>query len=357
MKKLKDIYDEYGLTSPSDKNYKPINKKGREIININNNLSFHYSKDTFAKYENINFPSYERQSFSIEKTYYYEAYFSFMIEGIQLPKQTTLIKEENGRALINAYKKLDKTEEIDHNNLFDIIEILSSYEGLIGKASNKKRSYRNDMVGIYEVDGYMQPVLIHEGIDHKLIKESLENLFIIMNKNYEDLSTIITSAIGHVIFEYIHPFFDGNGRVGRMLMFWQLRKSETTFFSSHMSAIINSHRSKYYESLKDSQQTKNLDYFIAYMINVCLESYGIEQTFINLEAKEQLTEKQLAFVRTLIISGINREPVTYPGIKENFKFTHNRDSFNKMINILADNNTINIDKTGKTHKYTLNLIK
>ncbi len=355
MKKLNEIYKDFNLISPDSKNYKSNNNNNnKEIIKINDELSFTFSKSILEKYKDISLLDYGNTSFSKEKTYYYEAYYSSMIEGIKLPKQTSLIKKEEGSALINSYKTLDNKEQIDHNTLFDLMETLSSFEGSIEKQSSKPRSYRNDRVGIYMTSKYLEPILVHEGLDSKDIKPSLEILFKLMNDSYSETGTLIYSSICHLIFEYIHPFFDGNGRIGRMLMFWQLRKSGETSTSAHMSALINSNRNKYYKSMRDSQKTKNLDYFISFMYNICLESYAYEIKLLDIKEEYELTEIQLSFMRTLFISGILHNPITYPGIKGNFENTYTRDSFNKMINSIADKGAINIDSTEKTHKYSLN---
>ena len=60
--------------------------------------------------------------------------------------------------------------------------------------------------------------IIHRGIPAKHVEEALEEMFTWDEKNHGKFKPLVLAAILHNQFEYIHPFQDGNGRVGRLLL-------------------------------------------------------------------------------------------------------------------------------------------
>ena len=94
------------------------------------------------------------------------------------------------------------------------------------------------------------------------IQTKLDNLFIEMNRDEIDRNDVISHiAHTHALFEQIHPFSDGNGRVGRLLMLKMAIKHNVM-----PPLVVREKRSAYYSYLEQAQ-TKDkydgLDYFIA----------------------------------------------------------------------------------------------
>lgn len=82
------------------------------------------------------------------------------------------------------------------------------------------------------------------------MKESLYALEKFMH-NRDVIPDLIQCALMHVQFETIHPFLDGNGRVGRLLItFFLLERKRLTQPLLYLSAYIDSHKSDYYELLQ-----------------------------------------------------------------------------------------------------------
>lgn len=82
------------------------------------------------------------------------------------------------------------------------------------------------------------------------LEDYLEDLFAFANRT--DLPAVVQAAIVHAQFESIHPFVDGNGRIGRALIHSVLRYRRTT---RHLTAPIASalvgHRQRYFDALED----------------------------------------------------------------------------------------------------------
>lgn len=87
------------------------------------------------------------------------------------------------------------------------------------------------------------------------------------SKNKKKLHPLILASYFHTEFEKIHPFVDGNGRVGRLLMNFILHKNKYPMLN-----ILNSIKHKYYGALEEAQTKNNLRAFVKLMLNILKES-------------------------------------------------------------------------------------
>lgn len=97
-------------------------------------------------------------------------------------------------------------------------------------------------------------------------KRYMDELISFMNATDDDLNPLIKAAMIHSQFESIHPFSDGNGRIGRVLISLYLFKARVINFPFfYMSEAINMDKSVYYRMLTDSR-TNTLDEWIKYFL-------------------------------------------------------------------------------------------
>src|SRR3989338_5100497 len=90
-------------------------------------------------------------------------------------------------------------------------------------------------------------------VNAKLVKTEIENLISWYNKNKKTLHALELATIFHCIFERIHPFFDGNGRVGRLLLNFILLKRK------YPTVIVqNKNKRRYFAAL---QKADNGNYY------------------------------------------------------------------------------------------------
>ncbi|MDP1696118.1 MAG: Fic family protein [archaeon] len=85
-------------------------------------------------------------------------------------------------------------------------------------------------------------------------------------RNKKILHPLVLSAYFHVAFETIHPFVDGNGRTGRLLLNFILHKN-----SLPMINIPNTKKLKYYECLEEAQVKSNLKPIIRFLFDLIKE--------------------------------------------------------------------------------------
>lgn len=97
----------------------------------------------------------------------------------------------------------------------------------------------------------------------------LNNLEEYINKNHlQDIDDCIKSAIIHYQFESIHPFLDGNGRTGRIIMLLYLIKQWLLNFPIlYISWYINQNKSDYYKLLQEVRTKNNWKEYIIYILD------------------------------------------------------------------------------------------
>jgi len=120
--------------------------------------------------------------------------------------------------------------------------------------------------------------LIHLGAPATRVIPLLTELVKWYNKNRRKIPAIVLAIVVHNQFEYIHPFEDGNGRVGRLLL--------NNILIKHKLPPVNismKNRKKYYETLREFQKTGN----IKPSIELILKEYKILRKKLGKNAKKK----------------------------------------------------------------------
>lgn len=102
----------------------------------------------------------------------------------------------------------------------------------------------------------------------QVIREKMANLETFINEN-DSLDPLIKMAISHYQFEAIHPFTDGNGRTGRILLLLQLKLEKLLDIPAlFLSEYIIHHKDKYYQGLRAITEKNDWSKFILYMLDM-----------------------------------------------------------------------------------------
>lgn len=105
------------------------------------------------------------------------------------------------------------------------------------------------------------------------IRELLSNLEKYINEDYNDVDSLIKLAVIHYQFESIHPFYDGNGRTGRIInVLYLVLKDLLNSPILYLSSYIIRNKSAYYRLLQEVRTLGNWEEWIVYILT------GIEET-------------------------------------------------------------------------------
>lgn len=102
------------------------------------------------------------------------------------------------------------------------------------------------------------------------VKGLMKQLFEYLKRDKE--ITLIKSCVFHYEFEFIHPFMDGNGRMGRLWQNVLLSEYNSVFGFLPLETLIKSRQKKYYEALAKSDKLGHSTPFIEFMLEVIQEA-------------------------------------------------------------------------------------
>lgn len=103
--------------------------------------------------------------------------------------------------------------------------------------------------------------IVHSGVPALQVEDELRELIAWHNKNRKRFKPLALAAIIHNQFEHIHPFQDGNGRVGRLLLNYILLKNDYPPIN-----ILLEDRMEYYNSLQEYSRNHNLKPTISFLL-------------------------------------------------------------------------------------------
>ena len=188
--------------------------------------------------------------------------------------------------ITKAYQNLLENKETELNTLSDI---RSLYDELISKGINKED--RPDGTYFRKEPVYISNGLkaIHTGFyPEDRIKRGLSSFIELIHK---DMDIYLKAILSHFLFETIHPFYDGNGRLGRYIFSALLLQETHSVFSFLISSCIHQEKNKYYSALKEGEDRFEfglVNEYVSKMIDVLTN--GIESTIEELKEKKTKIE-------------------------------------------------------------------
>ncbi|WP_349679427.1 Fic family protein, partial [Empedobacter sp. UBA5528] len=177
-------------------------------------------------------------------------------------------------------------------------------------------------------------------------------------------NALIKASIAHLYFESIHPFEDGNGRIGRAIAEKCLAESFNRPLIMSLSSTIEKDKKNYYEALKDAQQTLEITDWILYFSTTILDAqiqakkitnFILNKTKFLDQTKPLLNERQLKVVIKMLDQGAEgfeggMSAKKYISITKTSKATATRD-----LQDLVEKKVLITEGAGRSVRYELNM--
>ena len=228
---------------------------------------------------------------------------SLKIEGNTLTEEQMTALIENKRVIgpekdvlevLNAIKVYEKLESYNFSSDKSFLKAhLELMNGLIESAGK----YRTQGVGI--VKG---TIVEHIAPPFENVPYLMKDLFKYLKDSNE--LTLIKSCVFHYEMEFIHPFLDGNGRMGRLWQSLILMSEYAVFEFLPFEALISKTQDDYYKSLALSDKSGKSTIFIEYMLDVIEKSL---KNLLNYNNRVLKDTDRLEYFLNLGIKEFNRK--------------------------------------------------
>ncbi|WP_216358710.1 Fic family protein [Helicobacter sp. 12S02634-8] len=158
----------------------------------------------------------------------------------------------------NAYEAYEQIMGLNGASIEDLLEAHSlMMENLIDDAGR----FRNSDVGIFGSEG-----LVHLAPPSRFVESQIKKLFEWYQQS--QWHPLIKSSIFHYEFEFIHPFSDGNGRLGRMWQSKLLGEWNELFYFLPVEELICETQTQYYQALSQSDGLGSSVVFVEYILKL-----------------------------------------------------------------------------------------
>lgn len=212
----------------------------------------------------------------IEGNFLGEEKITAILEGKRVLGTFAEIAEVEGA--IRAYKEF---ENYDHKNMNDLL-----------------KAHKLLMQGVLKTSGVFRAVNVavggKDGVAH--VAPPCDKVPILMSNLFDwlqntDEHPLIKSSVFHYEFEFIHPFSDGNGRIGRLWQSVILYSWKETFLAVPVESVVRDYQERYYEAIEASSALGESTPFVEFMLEVILKS--IESSVISSEKSSVNTDEAI----------------------------------------------------------------
>ena len=178
---------------------------------------------------------------------------------------------------IQAYqlmKSLDAFQETD---------LLRAHKLMMADLVDNAGQYRKGGVGVFASEQ-----CIHMAPPADRVPTLMADLFEWISQT--DTHPLVSSCVFHCEFEFIHPFMDGNGRMGRYWQTMLLSRWKGIFAWLPVETIVKQHQQDYYNAIAQSDAQGDSTAFIAFMLRCILQSVK-EQQKVTDKVADKVTDK------------------------------------------------------------------
>jgi Fic family protein len=230
-----------------------------KILNLTNKISEHITELKHNSKQNTT-PMLRKKNriktlagtLEIEGNFLGEEKITAIIDGKRVLGTIPEIAEVKGA--IKAY------QELENYKYHDVSELLKAHKILMNEILNNAGNFRTSNVRVGE----------HIAPQSHLVPQLMSELFEWLKESDEHI--LLKSCIFHYEFEFIHPFTDGNGRIGRLWQSVILYNYNPLFASLPTESIVRNHQEEYYKALENSTAMGESTPFIEFMLDMILQT-------------------------------------------------------------------------------------
>ena len=198
-----------------------------------------------------------RGSLAIEGNILSEEQIATILEGKPVAGPLRDLREV--RNAITAYDRYTTWNPASERDLLEAHEVLMS--GLL-QAPGRYRSGPVVVMGREEIE--------HIGPPARRVPRLMANLLAWVGAT--DEHPLVASSVFHYEFEFIHPFEDGNGRLGRLWQTLLLSRWRALFTDVPVESLVHARQNQYYEAITRSSEAGESTPFIEFMLDVIHEA-------------------------------------------------------------------------------------
>jgi Fic family protein len=184
-----------------------------------------------------------------------------IVEGKRILGSQREIAEVQGA--IRAYEMLPDW------NPGSIVHFQQAHHLLMGEILVEAGKFRKGQVGIHKGDQ-----VVHIAPPAKRVPELMTDLMQWLKTSKDH--ALIKSCVFHYELEFIHPFMDGNGRMGRLWQKLILGKWNALFYRLPIESLIKDQQERYYQTLEEADRAASSTVFIEFMLDIVDQLLGLE---------------------------------------------------------------------------------
>ena len=272
--------------------------------------------------------------------------------------------------IVSKYNKLTENEI----NIFTNQDIRKIFDDIV---SNEIKSddetslpdgliYRKESVSIISSSNKE----IHRGLNpEKKIINAMDEALNVLNNN--EINPLIRVSIFHYLLGYIHPFYDGNGRLSRFIRSYYFSKTLNELIGYRLSYTIKNRIKDYYNSFENANDDINrgeLTHFILNFLSILKESMENLNSALNersiklnyfkelLMKNNNIEEKTKSIIYLLIQAELfSEDGITINELKSNSDI--GLGTIKNRINVIEGLGILKVDKLGRVNHYGIDLEK
>jgi len=239
--------------------------------------------------------------------------------SLSLEQVTDII---NGKRVLGAANEIREVKNAfeAYNLLFtfdpySIEDMLKAHKVLTAGLTKEAGLFRSGGVGVFAGEK-----LVHMAPLASVVPELMSKLIKWIKTS--DLHPLFKSCVFHYEFEFIHPFADGNGRMGRMWQTLLLSRWKTVFAWLPMETLIRRRQQEYYDVLAVADKAADSTAFIEFMLRVIRDALG--ELLRTEQVREQVTEQVERLLTALSSETLSaKELLERLGLKHRPTFSNN----------------------------------